>query len=341
MNSNKGNMTTKDVLPPVSKDLLIQELTEDKLLRKTNYGNNELYVFTHKNAPNLMREVGRLRELSFRAAGGGTGEEVDIDELDVSEDPYQQLIVWDPQHREILGGYRFYIPSEGTSGQYVASCISTSHYFSFSDEFLSDYMPYTIELGRSFVQPLYQSTGRVRKGIYALDNLWDGLGALMVEHPDMRYFLGKVTMYGHYNKEARNTLLYFLNKYFPDKDKLVWPIERLEIDADEEQMQNLFCGGSYEEDYRILSKRVRSFGENIPPLINAYMNLSPSLKVFGTMVNSDFGKVEETGILITINDLYEAKIERHVNTYQRVRYFFKKDILFKPYKKRRWIKKKK
>lgn len=325
-------MTMKDVAPQVDKELLLKELTEDRLLRKTNYGNNELYVFTHKDSPNLMREVGRLRELTFRAAGGGTGEELDIDELDIAEDPYQQLIVWDPQHCDILGGYRFYIPSEGATGRYVADRLSTSHYFKYSDKFLDEYMPHTIELGRSFVQPLYQSTGRVRKGMYALDNLWDGLGALLVEHPTMKYFLGKVTMYDHYNKDARNILLYFFQKYFADKEKLVTPIEPLIVEHDEAAMNELFVGGSYEADYRILSKKVRTLGETIPPLINAYMSLSPSFKVFGTMINSDFGKVEETGIMITINDLYEAKIERHVNTYQRVRYFFKKDKLFKPYK---------
>lgn len=335
INSNSRTMTMKEVAPPVSKELILSELTEERLLRKTNYGNNELYVFTHKDSPNLMKEVGRLRELTFRAAGGGTGEDVDIDELDIADDPYQQLIVWDPQHNEILGGYRFYIPAEGASGSYIADRLSTSHYFKFSDKFLEEYLPYTIELGRSFVQPLYQSTGRVRKGIYALDNLWDGLGALLVEHPSVKYFLGKVTMYEHYNKEARNILLYFFSKYFTDHDKMVTSIDPLVIEHNTKEMEELFDGGSYEADYKILSKKVRSLGETIPPLINAYMSLSPSFKVFGTMINSDFGKVEETGIMITINDLYDAKVERHINTYQRVRFFFRKDKLFMPYRRSR------
>jgi hypothetical protein len=328
-------MEFKEIIPPVDKNLLEAELNEETFLRKTNYGGNELYVFNPKTGPNLLREVGRLRELTFRLAGGGTGEGLDLDEFDTSEDPYQQLIVWDPQHHDILGGYRFYIPKAGVTGDYIAKQLSTSHYFNFSRNFLDNYLPFTLELGRSFVQPAYQSTQRARRGIYALDNLWDGLGALVVEHPEMKYFFGKVTMYDHYNKDARNMLLYFLDKYFPDKEKLVTPIDALELNMDKNEMSKLFDSGNYDDDYKILSKKIRSLGETIPPLINAYMSLSPSLKVFGTMLNHDFGTVEETGIMITINDLYEAKIDRHVKTYQRMRYFFHRDTLFRPYRRRR------
>lgn len=321
-------MTSKNIIAPIPTEVLLSELTEDKFLRKTNYGDNELYVFSHKNAPNLTQEVGRLRELTFRTAGGGTGMETDLDEFDLSEDPYQQLIVWDPHHKEILGGYRFYIPQEGATGDYITTQLSTSHLFTFSDLFKKEHMPYMIELGRSFVQPAYQGTGRIRRGIYALDNLWDGLGALMVEYPKMKYFFGKVTMYTHYNREGRNLLLYFLNKYFPDPEKMVTPIKPLDTGIDPKEFEDIFNSGSYESDYKLLVKSMRSLGENIPPLINAYMGLSPSMRVFGTAINDEFGDVEETGIMITIADMFDSKIDRHVNTYQRVRYFFKKDTVF-------------
>jgi len=318
----------KPIIPPVDKDLLISELTRDKFVRDTNYGNNELYIFSHKEAPNLMKEVGRLREETFRQAGGGTGEETDVDEFDLSDDPYQQLIVWDPKHKEMLGGYRFYIPHKGDSGDTIASRLSTSHLFTFSEEFKVGFLPKMIELGRSFVQPNYQSTSRARKGLFALDNLWDGLGAIMVDNPEMEYFFGKVTMYTQFNIEARNLILFFLDKHFNDNKDLIKPIEPLEVEMDKDEMNQVFSGKDYLEDYKILSKRVRNLGENIPPLINAYMNLSPSMKVFGTVVNPEFGNVEETGIMITIKDLYESKVERHVSTYQRVRYYLKKDKLF-------------
>ncbi len=295
------------IIEPVERELIAKELTPERLLRYTNKASNEIYVVTAHNAPNTMREIGRLREVAFRDAGGGTGAEVDIDELDTVEGGYNQLIVWDPVARQIVGGYR-YIVSRSSHPEHF----STEHYFHFSDRFRREFLPYTIELGRSFVQPDYQGTRLNPKGIYALDNLWDGLGALIVAYPDMRYFFGKVTMYGDYNKRARNLLLYFLKKYFPDTDHLIEPIgEQIRLDLDEEGFNGIFTGGSYAEDYKILAREIRAMDESIPPLINSYMNLSPSMRVFATVRNPDFGNVEETGILITIADIYPTKSERH------------------------------
>lgn len=294
------------IIPPVDRSLILAELTEEKLLRKTNNGNNEIYVVTARNSPNIMQELGRLRELSFRDAGGGTGAAVDIDDEDLAEEGYQQLFVWDPKAQEIVGGYRF-IVSRTTHPKHM----STEHYFRFSDRFRNEFLPYTIELGRSFVQPHYQGIRQNPKGLYSLDNLWDGLGALVITNPDMKYFFGKVTMYGDYNREARDILLYFLKKYFPDHDNLIEGIYPIELQFDTEKMEQMFCGGNYAEDYKILTREIRKCKENIPPLINSYMNISPSMRVFGTVTNPDFGGVEETGILITINDIYPVKSERH------------------------------
>ena len=294
------------IIPPVDRSLILAELTEEKLLRKTNNGNNEIYVVTAQNSPNIMQELGRLRELSFRDAGGGTGAAVDIDDEDLAEEGYQQLFVWDPKAQEIVGGYRF-IVSRTTHPKHM----STEHYFRFSDRFRNEFLPYTIELGRSFVQPHYQGIRQNPKGLYSLDNLWDGLGALVVTNPDMKYFFGKVTMYGDYIREARDILLYFLKKYFPDHDNLIEGIYPIELQFDTEKMEQMFCGGNYAEDYKILTREIRKCKENIPPLINSYMNISPSMRVFGTVTNPDFGGVEETGILITINDIYPVKSERH------------------------------
>lgn len=312
-------------IAPIDKKILERELTLDKFLRYTNNGGNLLYIVNYKDSPNLMQEIGRLREIAFRAAGGGTGKSTDIDEFDTSEDHYySQLIVWDPKAREILGGYRYiYCNGHDTSN------LATSELFNFSKLFKTKYLSQTIELGRSFVQPNYQSTKLRSKGLYALDNLWDGLGALVVKYPEVNYFLGKVTMYGTFNTEARDMLLYFLRKHFSDQENLVSPIVPLDTQADLNKLNQLFTGNSYKEDYKILSKEVRALGENIPPLINSYMNLSPSMKVFGTAVNHEFGEVEETGILIKISDIYAEKIERHVGTIakmmHRIREFRRRD----------------
>lgn len=305
----------ENIIPEVPKKELIAELTDDKFVRKTNNAGNLLFILDAHDSPKIMKEIGRLRELSFRAAGGGTGKAIDIDDYDTGEVSYKQLIVWDPVDNEILGGYRFHICNEQNCLKDGKIQLATAKLFDFSDKFIQDYLPYTIELGRSFVQPKYQSTNRATKALYALDNLWDGLGTLVINHPDKRYFFGKVTMYKNYNQRARNLILYFLEKHFPDTEGLVKPFESLETEMDRKEMNSIFTGTNYMEDYKILSQNVRAFGENIPPLINAYMNLSPSLKTFGTVNNPYFGGVEETAIMITINDLYQQKVERHIESY--------------------------
>ena len=314
----------KPTIAPIDRKLIERELTLDKFVRYTNNGGNLLYVVNYHDSPNIMHEIGRLREISFRAAGGGTGESEDIDEFDVAKkNYYHQLIVWDSKAKEILGGYRYI-----HAGQCEIEDLATSELFHFSDKFIEEYKPYTIELGRSFVQPNYQSTRLRSKGLYALDNLWDGLGALVVKYPDVNYFLGKVTMYGTYDTQARDVLLYFLRKHFSDNENLITPIHPLETHPDLNMLEKLFTGNDYKEDYKILSKEIRSHGENIPPLINSYMNLSPSMKVFGTAINHGFGDVEETGILIKISDIYAEKIERYVGTIRkmmhRLRWFKRK-----------------
>lgn len=304
------------VIYPVEKEKLITELTEERFMRKTNKSGNEIYTFNARNSPNLMREVGRIRELTFRSAGGGTGKEIDIDEFDIEpETPYQQLIVWDPKEKEIIGGYRYILCNHLSQNAEGEPNLATTELFRFSEDFKTGYLPRMIELGRSFVHPMYQSTRMGRKSVFALDNLWDGLGALTVEHPETEYFFGKVTMYTSFNIQARDMILYFINKYFKDRENLVQPIHPLEIHLDIKQMEQIFTGSNYDEDYRILSRYVRELGENIPPLVNAYMSLSPSMKMFGTAINPGFGGVEESAILIKIADVYEAKKKRHIATY--------------------------
>ena len=307
----------KHIIEPVDKKLILAELTPERFVRHTNNANNELYIFTAKDSPNLMREVGRLRELSFRAAGGGTGLELDIDEYDTAEVPYRQLIVWDPKNKEILGGYRYIIGKNLKLNERGEPILATTKMFHFSVKFIKEYLPNTVELGRSFVQPQYQSSKAGAKGLYALDNLWDGLGALVIDNPEIHFFFGKVTMYTHFNREARDLILSFMNKYFEDKEKLVYPHEPVKIALTKADLDKIFPGPTFVEDYKVLVKMVRELGENIPPLVNAYMTLSPSMRSFGTAINTHFGDVEETGIIIKIEELYKDKTDRHFLTYNK------------------------
>ena len=297
-------------------DEIKAELTAERLLRKTNNGNNEVYLFAGPDSPVLMREVGRVREHTFRHAGGGTGKDIDIDKYDTDiGHPHKQLIVWDPDNLEIIGGYRFFINSAQNPTNDLSRLAAYS-YFNFSDRFINDYYPYLMELGRSFVQPEYQSKAMGRKSLFSLDNLWDGLGAIVIETPHVRYMFGKVTMYRHYNQKARDMILFFMRKHFGDKEQLITPIEPVYIDIHEDKMKTLFTHGNYRDDYKILSAEVRKLGENIPPLFNAYMNLSPSMLTFGTFINHHFGNVEETGIMITVRDIYLDKVDRHLASYR-------------------------
>ena len=289
----------QDIINPIDRALLKAELTKEKRLRSTNKSKNEIYIVTAHDSPNVMQEIGRLREVAFRYYGGGTGFPVDIDEYDTMEDAYRQLIVWSPEDEQILG---------------------TSHLFNFSEKFIKEILPYTVELGRSFVALEYQSTRSGAKGLFVLDNLWDGLGALSVVDPSLRYYFGKVTMYNTYNQEARNMILYFLGLHFPDADQLITPVYPLETNMDVEKMKSLFPHDNFKDNYKVLNQEVRKFGINVPPLVNAYMSLSPKMRVFGTAINHEFGEVEETGILIAINEILEDKKKRHIETYLEEEY---------------------
>ena len=302
------------IIEKVSREALLDELNKERYVRKTNNGNNEIYIINHKNSPNVMREIGRLREVTFRHAGGGTGKSIDLDEFDLCEHPYQQLLVWNPEDKEIVGAYRFILckDAEYRNGKVH---LAVTELFDFHKKFYDEYLPYTIELGRSFIQPLYQPSEQFRKGLFSLDNLWDGLGAIVIDNPSQKHFYGKVTMYTDFNVQARDYILSFMKHYFPDKDNMVTPIHAVELKTDVSEFLRQLKDLNYKDGHALMNKNVRSLGENIPPLVNAYMNLSPTMKSFGTAINPTFGGVEETGILVTIADIYESKKERHLNTY--------------------------
>ena len=305
----------QEIIRPIAKQLLKEELTAERQLRMTNKSNNEIYVITAQNSPNVMKEIGRLREGAFREAGGGTGKSMDIDEFDTMDNGYKQLIVWNPEAEEIIGGYRYLLGTDVKLDDKGQPILATSHMFHFSDKFINDYLPQTIELGRSFVSLEYQSSKMGAKSLFALDNLWDGLGALTVIMPNVKYFFGKMTMYPSYVRKGRDMILFFLKKHFDDHDHLIIPTKPLKIETDEEELRQLFCEDSFRDDYKILNREIRKMGYNIPPLVNAYMSLSPTMKMFGTAINYGFGDVEETGILIAVDEILEEKRIRHIDSF--------------------------
>jgi len=305
----------EEIIQPIDRKLLKAELTPERQLRMTNKSHNEIYVVTAQNAPNVMKEIGRLREEAFRTAGGGTGKSMDIDEFDTMDNGCKQLIVWNPESDEIIGGYRYLFGKDWKIQPDGQPHLATSHMFHFSEKFMKEYAPYTVELGRSFVSLDYQNVRQNTKSIFALDNLWDGLGALTVINPDCKYFFGKMTMYPSYIRRGRDMILYFLKKHFDDKEHLIIPIKPLKIETPEDELAKIFCKDDFKADYRILNHEIRKLGYNIPPLVNAYMNLSPTMKLFGTAINYGFGDVEETGILIAVDEIFEEKRIRHIESF--------------------------
>ena len=307
----------EEIIAPVDKALILAELTPDRLQRKTNHGDNEIYVVNWQNAPNTVREIGRLREISFRQAGGSAGLAMDLDEFDTMENPYQQLLVWDPDAQAIIGGYRYILGSDIRIGEDGQPVLATSHMFHFSEEFVRDYIPHTIELGRSFVTPEYQSSKAGAKALFALDNLWDGLATLMVHHPNMYFFFGKMTMYPSYDPLGRDLILHFLWKHFGGSEHLVQPIYPVLPQLDRRAAGLILKEEEFKKDYVCLKDAIKSLGASIPPLVNSYMQLSPTMKMLGTAVNHEFGEVEETAILITFDELYHEKKTRHVESYMK------------------------
>lgn len=316
---------------PIDKEILKAELSEQHFLRKTNYGGKEIYVTTAHRSPNVMQEIGRLRELSFALEGGGTGQPVDIDEFDTLPEPYcfKQLIVWDPVEEQMVGGYRF-IHGSNMYRDASGTCYTPmAHLFTYTPKFLESVLPYTVELARAWVQPEYQPSKNLRKGMYSLDNLWDGLGAVAIEMPETHYFMGKVTTYSNMDPRIKAMLVFFLRKHFPDPDGWVYPTERLNLKCDLNELDAFFTGNNYKDDFQLLQKEARSVGCMIPPLFSAYINLSSSLRFFGIAANPEFGDTDEAGIIVTIRDINTDKKGRYFESYEEVNRVLDRRKLFR------------
>ena len=299
----------KPIIPEVETALLEREL-EGHLLRPSNKADNLIYDITSHECPNVMREIARLREISYRDGGGATGQEMDIDEMDTMAKPYHQLIVWDPNNKQIIGGYRYLFGHEAEirDGQ---PFITSAHLFHYSERFIRDYLPNTIEFGRAFVQPMYQKREMGVKALFALDNIWDGIGAVMHNNPNIRWMIGKVTIYPDYNQTARELIYAYLNRYHKGEEGLFEPYHRLPI----RQIAMPFEGEDKQENYHILQRAVREQGTVIPPMFSAYLNLTNDLQFFGNAINDELANVYETGIMVDLDTVYQEKKERYIAPY--------------------------
>ena len=309
----------KTIIDPVPVELLKAELTKSKKLEDTNKGHNELYIVTWHDSPNVVTEIGRLRELTFRDAGGSTGKAIDLDEYDKMEKPYKQLIVWDPDNEAIIGGYRFLFGSDATFDEKGQPIMASAHQFHFSQKFIDEYLPHVLELGRNFVAPDYQSSKNGAKSIFAFDNLWDGLTAIMMKNPNLLYYFGKITLYPSYDHIIRDLTYHFLWKHFGDKEELVrpWEDQARMPKSDPELMNLIIHQDDMAEDYKLLKAAARMRGVNIPPNMTAYLSITSQMLMFGTAVNRLMHNIEDTSVLIPFDAIYHDKKRRHIGAYLR------------------------
>ena len=304
------------IIEPIPAHLLKSELNEKSFLRYSNRGNNEIYIVNNETAPNVLREIGRLREVAFRAVGGGSGKECDLDHFDLEDKACFQLVVWNPEEEEIIGGYRFTrwkMASFHPNGQ---PYVNTEHLFDFSDKFLKKYFPHCVEMARAFIQPKYQSSQMGRKALFALDNLWDGIGGIVATDESVKYLAGKVTIYSSSPDMSRKAMIYYLDKSFGDRERMLTS-KRPETFTEQEIefFESMFTSDSYMENYKKLNEYVKSLGDSVPPLIHSYIGLSPTMKTFGTTFDPDFGDCYDTAMMITVKDMYPEKYNRYIGSF--------------------------
>ena len=266
----------------------------------------DIYMVDAESAPRALTEIGRIRELEFRREGGGTGKDVDLDRYDLLSPRYRQLIAWDPQEEEIVAMYRFFRGADlGDSGGELAS----AEIFEFSPRFLSDYLPHTIELGRSVVN---RSARRSYRGLFAV---WSGLGALVREYSDARYFFGKFTVSPTLNSQLRRAMYAMLSQWCGGDSGLVSPRPDCQIFYDHAAWEQ---GVSFKDDLSRLVVFASGHGASIPPLVLSYARLTDKLQVFGTALNSQFGNVEETAILIPIEYISARIRQQFIDSYTSI-----------------------
>ena len=282
-----------------------KELQSATYLGSTKHCNCDIYTFDGAQFPNLMREVWRLRNLSFGQVGVvlDDGAARCVADCDGS---CRQLIIWDGAAGQIVGGYRYAL------GSVVAPrSLSFWQYYSLSPRFVNDYFPSAVELGRSFVSPEYKCGGE-RHAIYALDALWEGLGRVVVE-ADARYLFGRVTLYPSLGIRARNLIVGFMRYLFPQREALVSARVPLRVGLSRYRCRKLFVGETLTENYRILLSLVRRMHNVVPPIISSYMRLSPTMQTFDAYENRDLGDVAEVAIMLTVDDFYDNIKRRYLS----------------------------
>ncbi len=294
--------TEKSIAHPESRQIIKQELRQGELLGETSDG-KQIILCNWFPESSLMREIGRLRELSFRKVGEGTGERRDLDKYDQH---YRHLVLWDNESLEIVGAYRLgegnhILDKIGKEGFYSANL------FKFHEAF-DAYLENSLELGRSFVQPRYW-------GSRALDYLWQGLGAYIRHHPEIRYLFGPVSISAHYPPESRDMLIYFYGTYFNHQERLVTSNNPCQLcDKAREEFRDIFKGDDFNHDQKELKHQLSMQNMGIPTLYKQYSDLCEEggVKFLDFGIDPDFSGCTDGFLLVDVSKIKETKRRRYI-----------------------------
>lgn len=285
---------------PEDRQTLKQELKKGKLLGETKDG-KKIFLFDYIKDSALIREIGRLREFTFRKVGEGSGEKRDNDKYDKI---YRHLILWDDEKLEIVGAYRI---GETNSILETGKELYTESLFHYKKEHKESLVD-AIELGRSFVQPAFW-------GSRALDYLWQGIGAYLKHNPHIKTMFGPVSIPANFSSSAKETLVYFYTRYYGSTKSDVTSKNPFTISRNrQKELEEIFTGENYKENFTILRDQLTQMNASVPTLYKQYSELCED----GGVVFSDFGIDPEFGncidgfIIVDVRKIKEIKRKRYI-----------------------------
>ncbi|MBT9314062.1 GNAT family N-acyltransferase [Leptothoe spongobia] len=253
-----------------------------------------------------MSEIGRIRTVEFRREGVDTGKAKDIDTFDYGPNAYRQLVAWDPINQEIVSMYRYIFCQDAIQSD-GSIRLSTADQFEFCQNFQTDYLNKTVELGRSVVN---RNAKNCKIGLFAI---WQGLGALLREYPNIKYIFGKVTIPSTYPQPARNLLIEFLQLYHLNVNQLLHPKENVRVVVD---TNSTFRGGDYATEFAYLKKLLKDMEQGIPPLINTYLRTGgDDIQYFGSAYSKGFGNAIAAALLLPTASIKEKQKKQFMDSY--------------------------
>ncbi len=299
--------TEKNIIHPIDRKSIKRELNNAQLIGVTS-DEKKILLTGFYDSPNVLNEIARLREITFRKVGEGTGKKMDFDRFDKH---YKHLVVWDENELEIVGSYRIGLGSEitksiGNDGFY------TSTIFEYDNEFKKKIMPNSIELGRSFVQKKYWNTN-------ALNYLWQGIGAFLVHHENVKYMFGGVSISNNYPESAKKMIVYYFKKWFGNENLLASAFSPFNIpETSKFEYDQIFTGNDYKEDYRILKTMLKPYGFSVPILYKHYSELcyEGGVKFLDFAVDESFENCIDGLILVDVDLIKNEKRERFISCHK-------------------------